>query len=145
MTPAVAIASSYLSLVIDLPPLVAQAAYDAQWCTCGSCGSWCLTVASGRLLARVPRPVSRGDAPLRADKSIIVAGIWRWPAELELTPWSTERTQLGLRLIDLALLRRPPEHVLTAGYQALIGVSARLHGWSEQPLRELSVGAAVSE
>jgi hypothetical protein len=107
----------YMSRRLDLPPLVAQAAYDAHF------GS-------------AERPGGAGWRPLRRLPGVLVAARRRWPMELELLPWSEERTELGLRPRSRFPRVFPPEQVTLAGHELLDELAASMVEWAERPLSE---------
>lgn len=127
----------YMSRPLDLPPLVAQAAYDAQRFDAGV-----------RVRSRAPRgwlavrgwartSNGRGYRPYRAQPALIVASLWVWPVQLELLPWSSERTELGLRPMRGGVRGAPPQPVTAVGCEVLTRLAAHLREWADAPLRAL--------
>ena len=120
----------YMSRRVDLPPLVAQAAYDAV--ACESCER-----GSSRLILSGPVRHSSGTGwwPLLTQTGTLSVGRLRWPVELELLPWSGECTELGLRPLSQLLRAFPPESVTVAGLELLECLAERMNGWADAPLR----------
>src|SRR5882757_4677929 len=79
----------YMNRVLDLPPLVSQAAYDAQPPRSRIDAPWMVTADGARLELRPPLRVTSGwrNLPYRAQRGTLVTRIHRWPVELELMPW----------------------------------------------------------
>ena len=128
----------YMSRRLDLPPLLAQAAYDA-YVDDGDQGRWLVTTDTARLELSGPvrqPPAAPGWQPLRRQSGVLVAGRLRWPVELELLPWSRDRTELGLFPQSRLLRTFPPATVTLAGHELLRGLAASMHAWADQPLRE---------
>lgn len=139
----------YVSRVVDLPPLVAQAAYDAQFRDRdGGDRPVVLSVAAGRMLAaQVPQvPSPPGYHPLRVHPATVRAGLRRRAVELELWPWSGERSELGLRPVDRVFGRVPADQLLRTCHDLLDQFAASLRRWADQPLRELTaeIGSATT-
>ena len=120
----------YMSRRVELPPLVAGAAYDALACESYEGGS-------GRLHLRGPvrRFSGTGWWPLLSQPGTLSVGRLRWPVELELLPWSRDCTELGLRPQSHLLRTFPPESVTLVGLALLEHLAERMHGWADAPLR----------
>ena len=129
----------YMSWLVPLPPLVAQADYDAQTVQMGP-GRRRIVLASRRtsLLIR-PGEVHDGGPgqPLRAHRALIHAGARWWPVDLELWLWSVGSCELGLRPSTIPMRRMPSEAVIEAGHDLLARLGQLMQSWAEQPLAEL--------
>src|SRR4051812_33151671 len=89
---------TYVSRVLELPPLVAQAAFDAVRPS-DPHGGGLLLRGAWRVTARegYRRTSGARGMPYRSQPALIVlARGRRWAVELELVPWSPQRTELGL-------------------------------------------------
>ena len=127
----------YVSRVVDLPPLVAQAAYDAET-SCATDGTWELAV--GRAHLAFARPARRqhgtGYQPYRSQRATITTGLTRWPVQIELLPWSDVRVELGLGPMNSFLRRFPPDRVVDAEHALVDVLAARMRQWANQPLAD---------
>ena len=133
----------YMSRTIDVPPLVAQAAYDD--CVQQSTDEFgALADSSVRLELHGPirRFPCSGCWPLRSRPGTLTVGRLRWPVALELLPWSTERTELGLLPGSRALRGFPPHVVTRGGHELLEQLAASMHAWADHPLRAWAADAA---
>ena len=128
-------ATSYMSRVIALPPLVARVALAA-----------CLVEQRiiGDRPARLHVHASlrlRDDWLLATAPATLARGRRRLHVELELSRWSSHRTELGLRPICRSWMTAPTwpgwpsETNLDAGHVILTELEHRLHEWAEAPLR----------
>jgi hypothetical protein len=129
----------YLTRILDLPPLVAQAAFDAartaRMPRPRSAG-WEIGTADGRLElhgdGRVPPPPRPCYWSYRHVSGRIRSPGWQ-PAiaiGLELVPWSSTRTALGLH-VDGAPLIYADEHLYIAvGRAALHTLAGDLESWA---------------
>lgn len=124
----------YVNRVLDLPPLVAQASYDALAQQSGGEGVLTATNARLQLHAPVRMPVGAGYQPYRSQPGTLMTDWLRWPFELELLPWSDDRTELGLRPISRRFSPFPPEPIVRAGQRLLSALTENLLNWAEQPL-----------
>ena len=126
----------YVSHRIDVPRLVAQAAYDEL---IQDTTSECWVLADSPVRLELHGPVRRfpgsGWWPLRSRAGTLTVRRLRWPVELELLPWSRERTELGLQPGSRALRALPPYDVTLAGHELLQQLAARMHAWADRPLR----------
>ena len=132
----------YLPRVTGLPPLVAQAAFDAlraARCAPGRPTHWVITVADGGLYlhgdGRVRPPPRPCYWSYREVPGTIRGVGWpvAVPVRLELVPWSATRTAVGLSV-------RGSHHLGGAGTYQRIGSAAveAVAGWMEAwPLAEL--------
>lgn len=138
--------TSYMSRRIDVPPLVSQAAYDVHAGRSAGDG-WAISVSAARLVLRGPvlRPSGAGWRALRSQGGTLNVGRYRWPVELEVLPWSSERTELGLRPCSRTLRAIPPDLVMRAGHELLDGLAASMRAWADQPLRDWAASSAVGE
>lgn len=135
----------HLSRVLELPPLVAQAAFDAVGFDRARPGPghvWAVEVPAGRLelagsglVSPPPRACywSYRDVP-----GLIRAAPWPLaiPIRLELLPWSTTRTALGLGVRRLPLLSSDDAYI-QVGVQALQLLSNELNAWGLHELHDL--------
>jgi hypothetical protein len=133
----------YLFRVLELSPLVAQAAYDAvaldRACR-GQSDSWHLDVDGGRLelrhraVAVPPRPCYW---PYRRERGRIRSARWgiAIPVELELLPHSNYQTEIGLRI--RGHLSTGEGRYLDVGHSALDLLATELDAWAFHELYEL--------
>ena len=135
----------YMNRVVDLPPLVAQAAYDAHAHAPG--GEWLLEASDARLLLRGPvrMSIGAGYQPYRSQPGTLITGWVRWPVELELLPWSDDCTEVGLRPMSRTFSRFPPDAVVRAGRRLLAGLEESMRGWAEQPLVDWANSMAFAD
>jgi hypothetical protein len=135
----------YLPRLTGLPPLVAQAAFDAVRVTRsrrGQPANWDVEVRGGCLHlhgdGRVPPPPRPCFWSYREVPGRIRSTWWHVavPVRLELVPWSETRTALGLSV-------RGPYHLASeavyqqVGRAALDVLAAELDAWSLHELHEL--------
>jgi hypothetical protein len=136
----------YLTRVLDLPPLVAQAAFAAVRST-RTCQNhpavWEIGTAAGRLelhgdgrVAPPPRPCywSYRHVPGRIRSLGWQPAI---PVGVELVPWSATRTALGLHLVAFPLLYADERLYLEVGHAALETLAADLEAWALHDLTTL--------
>lgn len=136
-------ATSYISRLVGLPPLVAQAAFDEL---VGDHATTCVTVA-GRCRLKLSARGSASKAgvpgaqpctrPYRVVPSTLYAGPRRTRVALELWPWSSGTVQLGLQP-RVRGARQPPERILAAGHMVLAHMDTMLHAWADIPLTRLA-------
>jgi hypothetical protein len=124
----------YVSEVVDLPPVVALAAFDALVLP----GITDLASAGGarlrvRRVARPPTPPCSPSAPMRAEPALLRAGWRRMSGELELSPWSTGRTEIGLRPRRWGMSTWPSEACLNAAGEVLAELACQLQGLAVRP------------
>jgi hypothetical protein len=134
----------YISRLVDQPPDLAKAAFDAVASECAGegSGSWEIVVPSGMLELHGPGVVqvaSSGYVPHRKAAGVLRRG-WSGlgsgvPVELELFPWSMSRAELGLT----AMHGRWPrwlsvERYLEVGGQSLDGLRAAITAWPDSLL-----------
>ncbi len=135
----------HLVRIVALPPLVAQAAFDAsrraRHCP-GRPGLWKVVAASGRLEltgdGRLRTALPRRYWPYRAVGGMIRAHWWQPPVPVlvELLPWSKTRCALGL-----SLRRRPlfaGEGLYLDGRAGTLeALGAEIEAWGLQDLGEI--------
>ena len=136
----------YLTHVLDLPPLVAQAAFDAARLARASetrPAVWDIATATGRLelngdgrIPPPPRPCywSYRDVPGRIRSLGWQPAI---PVGLELVPWSATRTALGLHVDGVPLLYADDRLYLEVGHAALKTLAGSLERWALHELTTL--------
>ncbi|MEX2554237.1 MAG: hypothetical protein WEB06_01240 [Actinomycetota bacterium] len=98
---------SYMERVVNLPPDSAATALDLALLDVGSGAPeghehWCLEVDRGRLVLELPSvrletPALSGVCPLRRATGWIRSTVFLFPVELELFPWSSTASAVGLR------------------------------------------------
>lgn len=122
----------YMSRVIPLPPLVAQAALQIALPGVGH--TIRVGARHGRLRLRAPLRL-REDHLLATAPATVVRGPHRLTVELELSRWSSQRGELGLRPVRWYGTRWPTEASLTTGHQLLDELAQRMQQWADEPLR----------
>jgi hypothetical protein len=134
----------YLVRIVELPPLVAQAAFEDSrraHSRSARAGKWDIEAGAGRLELRGD---GRSLAPIptrywayRAVGAVIRS---RWHAPIsvlvELVPWSKTRSALGLSLRHRPLLGGEGVY-LTVGAEALETLGAEIDAWGLSDLHEL--------
>jgi hypothetical protein len=136
----------YLTRVLDLPPLVAQAAFDAVRSTRTRqprSVTWEIATAAGRLElsgdGRIPPPPRPCYWSYRHVPGRVRSAGWQ-PAiavGLELVPWSATRTALGLHVDGAPLLYADQHLYVAVGRAALHALAADLETWSLHDLTTL--------
>jgi hypothetical protein len=129
--------TTYVSRVLDLPPLVAQAAFDAVRPS-DPHGRGILVGGALRVAARegYRRTSGARGMPYRSQPAVIVvARVRRWAVELELVPWSPRRTELGLFFMGNRLAALPSPSAVAAGVQIVELLRTKLEVWASEPLR----------
>lgn len=144
----------HLARIIDLPPLTAQAAFDAvRLAHSGDPPSrhWAVSTTESRLElsgpGQVPSPPRPCYWPLREVPGKIRSHRWHLaiPVRLLLVPWSATRTAVAVEL------RPPPwfhagrqpwlyaaeNFYVHAGHDALRALAAELEAWGLSEAREL--------
>ena len=136
----------YLTRILDLPPLVAQAAFDATRTARTSPtrpADWSLATAAGRLElhgdGRIPPPPRPCYWSYRHVPGRIRSLGWlpAIPVGLELVPWSATRTALGLHVDGLPLLYADDRLYLEVGQTVLKTLAASLEDWALHDLATL--------
>jgi hypothetical protein len=136
----------YLTSVLDLPPLVAQAAFDAARSARASRthpAAWDIATAAGRLElhgdGRIPPPPRPCYWSYRHVPGRIRSHGWQpaIPVGLELVPWSATRTALGLYVDGVPLLYSDDRLYLDVGHAALETLARSLESWALHELTTL--------
>lgn len=130
----------YMSRVVDLPPLVAQAAFDCQLLRDDLASGVGVAVIGSRLelSGRSRQSNGRFGTPYRVMSGTLYAGLRRLHVDLELSSWSARRVQLGLYPRLSCNRRHPSDPLLTAGHEVLARLDRVLCCWAEAPLFEIS-------
>jgi len=129
--------TTYVSRVLDLPPLVAQAAFDAVRPS-DPHARGTLVRGAIRVTARegYRRTSGASGMPYRSQPAVIVvARLRRWAVELELVPWSSRRTELGLCFVKNRLAAPPSPSAVAAGIEVVELLGTKLEVWASEPLR----------
>lgn len=136
----------YLTQVLELPPLVAQAAFDAARSARthqARPAVWGIGTAAGRLELRggglIPPPPRPCYWSYRHVPGRIRSTGWHPPIAvgLELVPWSDTRTALGLHVEGHPLIYADEHLYLDVGQAALRTLAAALEGWAFHDLTAL--------
>jgi hypothetical protein len=109
--------SLYVTVPMPLPPLTAQAAFDRvreHHTVFPGADRW--SIDTGSAVLRLIGPGAADPRTCELSPYRVVAGRladsgrWRrgWAVDVELTPWSTQRTTLGLRPTGRRLMRSAP-------------------------------------
>lgn len=132
------IRTNYVSRLLELPPLVAQAAFDDLVSVTTDPLQYTADGERARLMLRAPVEQLSGPGyrAFRCHRAVILAGWHRWPVELELLPWSAARVELGLRPLGVVSGRVPPSRITRSGHELLAVLAAALHAWADQPLAD---------
>jgi hypothetical protein len=131
----------YISRVVDLPPDLAKAAFDAVASECAgeSSRAWEVVVPGGLLELDGPGVVpllAGGYAAYRKVGGVLRRG-WSGlgasvPVELELLPWSASKTELGLTPMGSWGPRRlSVRRYLEVGGAALDGLRSAVRVWPD--------------
>ncbi|HVW34975.1 MAG TPA: hypothetical protein VHL53_20755 [Acidimicrobiia bacterium] len=137
----------YLTRVVPLPPLVAQAAFDEvrRARRLPQPGDrWDVNVPAGTLElhgpGRVTPPPRRCFWAHREVRGRIHAPGWPLsiPVRLELVPWSGTESALGLSVVNHRPLLTSDHAYLDVGPGALGVLADDLEGWAFHGLRELA-------
>jgi hypothetical protein len=122
----------YVNRRLDLPPAVAQAALlaiEAHDRINGPHASSGLTFTGALLL--------RDGWILATRPGRIHSGPHRLTVELELTPWSSQRTELGIRPMRSLWTTWPTRSCLQVAVAALDALGEQMSAWADEPLREV--------
>jgi len=119
----------YMSTTIDLPPHVAQAALAAT-----TTSPFSIPAGAGQLRLR-PNLTLRHDWLLAVQPGVLVHKLQRLAVELELTPWSSSRTEIGLRPVPRVWTGWPSDALMRTGHLALQAIKAPMLAWADEPLR----------
>jgi hypothetical protein len=136
----------YLTRVLDLPPLVAQAAFDAARSARtqpAHPATWAIKTAAGHLElhgdGRIPPPPRPCYWSYRHVPGRIRSSGWQpaIPIGLELVPWSATHTALGLHVDRLPLIYADEHLYLEVGHTALNTLATQLETWALHDLTTL--------
>ena len=133
----------YQTRVLELPPLVAQAAFDEVRRARHRTGPlWEVAVPGGRLELRGSGRVSPPPRPCYwSYREVRGWVLTRWhspiPVRLELVPWSATTSALGLSLAGPPLLGLSESVYLEMGGGALAVLARELDAWALEELHEL--------
>jgi hypothetical protein len=138
------ITSYYMSRRLDVPPHVARAAFD-ELHYAGGLGPWSLRTARWTLTLKGPVRVSVGESgqAYRVQRGLLRGPLRRMPVELELQPWSSTRTELGLRPLTRNL--QVAERCLMGGLDVLGVLAGEMCRWADLPLVERLDSPALDE
>ena len=131
------VVTTYLSRRLAVPPLVAQAAYDVEV----PHGPHTVCVSTHpRVRLEVRRLASASDGsryePYRAHDALLMYGARASRVQLELMPWSTSDTEIGLRLLRGSRATTPSNAYFAAGSALLEDLAAHIRRWADEPLRQ---------
>jgi hypothetical protein len=136
----------HLARLIDLPPLTAQAAFDAVRVSRSrslQSPRWSVPADEGRLdlvgAGHVPSPPRPCYWSYREVRGRIRSRRWHLalPVRLLLLPWSATRTALAVELRRRPWLYAPENLYLHAGHEALRVLAAEVEAWATAESREL--------
>jgi hypothetical protein len=136
----------HLTRLVDLPPLTAQAAFDAVRPLHGTgpqSPRWSVAAGEGRLelvgSGSVPSPPRPCYWSYREVPGKIRSHRWHLavPVRLLLLPWSATRTALAIELRRQPWVYTAENLYLHAGHEALAVLAAELEGWGLAEAREL--------
>lgn len=128
--------TSYLSVRVDVPLRTAIAAFDSLLET-PVLGRQTRFILDASGLWRVPVPRDPSYLAYRSAGGILVAGRIRRRVHLELAPWSSTVTEIGLRPGG-RLTRSLPDLYFEHGHRLLIHVRHIIRAWADQPLRDMT-------
>ena len=136
----------YISRVVDLPPDLAKAAFDAVASECAGETNrpWEVVVPGGLVELDGPGMVpllSSGYGPYRKVRGTLRRG-WSGlgatvPVELELLPWSDSRAELGLTAVGTYPRLVSVHRYLKVGGAAVDGLRSAITYWPDCPLEGL--------
>lgn len=136
----------HLARLVDLPPLTAQAAFDAVRCVHGQgpqSRRWTLPVRDGRLELTGPGYVPSPPKPCywsyREVNGKIRSRRWHLgiPVRLLLLPWSASRSAVAIELRRQPWLYTAEHFYLEAGHEALRDLASELEDWVLAETRQL--------
>ncbi|HWB66597.1 MAG TPA: hypothetical protein VG708_07205 [Mycobacteriales bacterium] len=125
----------YVSRVIDLPAPAARLAFRAlpEVALAQSHGSWSLCGTPSTLRPSTRSPLDPWPAPSRWQANDTHLGLLTlrhgsrsMKATLELAPWSTSRSELGLRPIRWGPTPWPPDNLLRTAHELLATLARRM-------------------
>ena len=136
----------HLARLVDLPPLTAQAAFDAAWSAHRDgpqSRRWTLPLRDGRLELSGPGYVPTPPRPcywsFREVDGKIRSQRWHLaiPVRLLLLPWSDTRSAVAVELRRQPWLYTAEHFYLTAGHEALRLLASELEDWVMAETRQL--------
>jgi len=136
----------HLARLVDLPPLTAQAAFDAvrvAHCQGPRSRRWTLPVHDGRLelngAGYVPSPPRPCYWSFREVNGKIRSQRWHFivPVRLLLLPWSATRSAVAVELRRQPWLYLTEHFYLEAGHEALRLLAGELEDWALAETRQL--------
>ena len=136
----------HLARIVDLPPLTAQAAFDAVRLAHGQSrhsARWTLPAGDDRLelvgAGHVPSPPRPCYWSLREVDGKIRSARWHFaiPVRLVLLPWSATRCAVALELRRQPWLYAAEHFYLEAGHAAVRLLAAELEGWALSETRQI--------
>src|SRR5438105_12822974 len=136
----------HLARIVDLPPLTAQAAFDAVRCAHGDgpqSRPWAVPAGEGRLelvgSGEVPSPPRPCYWSYREVPGKIRSERWHLaiPVRLLLLPWSATRSALAIELRRQPRLYAAENLYLHAGHEALRVLAPELEAWALSETRLL--------
>jgi hypothetical protein len=122
MTP---ITTYYMSRIVDVPPHVASAAFDAVLDQCAD--------DTLRVLPTSARP----EPTRRARGAILRVPYGPMRVSVEIEPWSTRRSQLGLVPLKWGLRMWPSSRQIETGHSVLTRLELLIDEWTNAPLRDV--------
>jgi len=128
--------SYYVSNLVPLPPLVAQAAYDDLLAQALR-DDHALGAGRTRLVITGPSRHRPTGTLLREVPVLVRSRSMPLVGQLELNAWSHRMTELGIRPTRWRFGLFPPESNLRAAHRSLTVFRAAMLAWAEQPLREV--------
>jgi hypothetical protein len=132
--------------LVDLPPLTAQAAFDAVRAEHGhdpESRRWTIDAGDGRIELSGPGHVPSPPRPcywsFREVNGKMRSQRWHLavPVRLLLLPWSTTRTAVAIELRRQPWLYTAEHFYLEAGHAALRGLAGELEAWALAETRQL--------
>ena len=136
----------HLARIVDLPPLTAQAAFDAVRCAHGDgpqSRRWAVPAGEGRLelvgAGHVPSPPRPCYWSYREVLGKIRSHRWHLavPVRLLLLPWSATRTAVAVEVRRQPWLYAAENLYLHAGHEALRVLAEEIEAWGLAESREL--------
>lgn len=136
----------HLARLVDLPPLMARAAFDAVRVAHGRAPQsrhWAVPAGEGRLelngAGHVPSPPRPCYWSLREVPGKIRSQRWHLavPVRLLLLPWSATRTAVAIELRRQPWVYAAGNLYLDAGHEALRALAAELESWGLRETKEL--------
>jgi hypothetical protein len=128
--------TSYLSLRVDVPLRTALAAFD-NLLYAPNFAEQTRFIVSTSGVWRVPVPRAPSYLAYRRAQGVLVAGRIRRPVHLELAPWSSAITEIGLRPGG-RVSRSLPDVYFDHGHRLLSHVRQLIRCWADEPLRTMT-------